>query len=542
MAPPADPSGRPLDVLVVGAGPIGLVLALSLLRAGVRPRIVDARAGITEESRALDVQARTLELYDQLGIADLLVTRGTRIERLAVRVAGRQVSSVELRDVGRGLGPYPFLLCCPQDVHERLLVDELAAAGVEVEWQTTLTSARDAGDRVAVTLVGHDGSPQRVEAAYLCGCDGAHSTVRQELAVPFRGDSSVQAYFVADVTATGPTAPGDPSSSGLFSFCLDQDDFVLVVPARRGRTVRVLGRVPDPAAARTTLGFEDLRAMVERTTATRVDDLGWFSTYQVSHRLADHLRSGRGFLLGDAGHLHSPLGGQGMNTGIADAVNLAWKLAAVLQGRAAPSLLDTYETERLGFARSLVATTDRLFRLIDGSGRRHRLARSVLFRVLLPTLLGLRATRGVAVGSISQIRVHYRSSRLSSGRAGRVRGGDRLPWVEGPRLPDGNQVDHNHRLLRGRDWQLHVYGTASAELQECAEQRGLPLHELGWSTSARTAGLRRDASYLVRPDGYVALADGRQRVVPLERLLDAFALAASAEAPVAQDVSGADDR
>ena len=540
MAPPADPSRRLLDVLVVGAGPTGLVLALSLLRAGVRPRIVDSRAGIAEQSRALDVQARTLELYDQLGIADLLVTRGTRIERLAVRVAGRQVSSVELRDVGRGLGPYPFLLCCPQDVHERLLVDELAAAGVEVEWQTTLTSARDEGDRIAVTLVGPDGSPQPGEAAYLCGCDGARSTVRQELAVPFRGDSSVQTYFVADVTATGPTAPDDPSGSGLFSFCLDEDDFVLVVPARRGRTVRVIGRVPDPADARTTLGFQDLSAMVERTTATRVDDLGWFSTYQVSHRVADHLRSGRGFLLGDAGHLHSPLGGQGMNTGIADAVNLAWKLAAVLQGRAAPSLLDTYETERLGFARSLVATTDRLFRLIDGSGRRHRLARSVLFRVLLPTLLGLRATQGVAVGTISQTRVHYRSSRLSSGRAGRVRGGDRLPWVEG--LQVGAGAGHNYRLLRGPGWQLHVYGTASAELVACAGRRGLPLHELGWTTSAGAAGLRRDASYLVRPDGHVAWADGRQRVAPLERLLDAFALATPTATRATQDVSDADDR
>lgn len=521
------------NVLVVGAGPTGLVLALSLVRAGVVPRIVDRRPKIAPESRALDVQARTLELYAQLGIADALVARGTRINQLDVRAAGHRVASVGLTDVGRGLSPYPFLLCCPQDEHERLLVGKLRAAGVQVEWSTTLHAANDAGDHVQVTLSGPDGSLEETDVTYLCGSDGARSTVRQAIGVPFQGDNSEQAYFVADVAATGPTAPHEPSARGLFSFCLDENDFVLVVPAERNRTFRIIGRVPPSTAGGAEVEFEDLRAMVERTTATRIDHVGWFSTYRVSHRVADHLHSGATFLLGDAGHLHSPLGGQGMNTGIADAVNLGWKLAAVLHGRADPSLLDTFEPERIGFARSLVATTDRLFRLTDGSGPHHRLARSVLFRTLLPTLLRLRTTRGAVIGGVSQVRVHYRSSRLSSGRAGRVRGGDRLPWVP---ADDGH---HNYEPLANLDWQLHVYGSASVELRGTAGRWGLPLHEFGWTAEAKAAGLRRDAAYLVRPDGYLAVVAAGQRLALLEKLLDTFAVVTRAAGNAKPAVSGA---
>lgn len=535
MTASRPPSGSG-DVLVVGAGPTGLALALSLVRAGVVPRVVDGRARIEPESRALDVQARTLELYAQLGVVEALIARGTRIHRLEVRSAGRRVASVPLTDAGRGLSAYPFLLCCPQDEHERLLVDELAAVGVHVEWSTTLTSAREEGTRVRVTLAGPDGAVQQSAVGYLCGSDGARSTVREATGVPFRGDASEQGYFVADVVATGPVAPQDPADRGLFTFCLDEDDFVLVVPAQRDRTSRIIGRVPSTTASGTEVGFEDLRAVVERATASRVDRVSWFSTYRVSHRVADHLRVGRMFLLGDAGHLHSPLGGQGMNTGIADAVNLGWKLAAVLQKRSDPELLDTFEPERIGFARSLVATTDRLFRLVDGSGRRHRLARSVLFRTLLPTALRLRATRGAVIGGISQVRVRYRSSPLSSGRAGRVRGGDRLPWV-----PTGG-AHHNHEPLASLDWQLHVYGSASPGLRGAAGRRSLALHEFAWTPRARTAGLRRDAAYLVRPDGYLALVDSGQRVGPLEELLDAFALVTRDAATAAASLSGADGR
>jgi 2-polyprenyl-6-methoxyphenol hydroxylase-like FAD-dependent oxidoreductase len=504
-------------VLVVGAGPTGLVLALTLARAGIRPRIIDARAGTGEESRALDVQARTLELYRQLGVADGLLACGVRIQQVAVRAAGRTVSATDVRTFGQGLSPYPFSLSCPQDDHEALLAAELAAAGVLVEWQTALVALEDGGDHVTVRLTRPDGGTETADAAYVCGCDGAHSTVRQEVGLPFRGSTSQQRYFVADVQAEGAVVVA-PTAGGSFTFCLSEEDFILAVPARRTGTLRVVGLVPSGLADRESLTFDDLRGTVEKTTDTAVRSVAWFSTYRVSHRVADRFRVGRTFLLGDAGHVHSPLGGQGMNTGIADAGNLGWKLAAVLQGRAAPSILDSYEPERIRFARSLVRTTDTLFGMIAGPGPRQRLARSVIFRWLLPGLLRVPATRTAVSGCISQIRVAYRTSALSSGRAGRVRGGDRLPWVD---LEDGHD---NFEPLAALDWQVHVYGVAGPSLRALTAERGLALHEFGWGRRSRAAGLRRDALYLVRPDGYVALADARQDVRTLAAVLDRSSL------------------
>jgi 2-polyprenyl-6-methoxyphenol hydroxylase-like FAD-dependent oxidoreductase len=504
-------------VLVVGAGPTGLVLALTLVRAGIRPRIIDARAGTGEESRALDVQARTLELYRQLGVADGVLGCGVRIQQVAVRTGGRTVSATDVRTFGQGLSPYPFSLSCPQDEHEAVLAGELAAAGVQVEWRTALVALEDGGGHVTVRLTGPDGGTETADVAYVCGCDGAHSTVREEAGLPFRGSTSQQRYFVADVQAEGPVALA-PASGGSFSFCLSKEDFILAVPARRTGTVRVVGLVPGELRDREALGFDDLRGTVEKTTGTSVRSVTWFSTYRVSHRVADRFRLGRAFLLGDAGHVHSPLGGQGMNTGIADAGNLGWKLAAVLQGRAAPSILGSYEPERIRFARSLVRTTDTLFGMIAGPGPRQRLARGVIFRWLLPGLLRVPATRTAVCGCISQIRVSYPTSALSSGRAGRVRGGDRLPWVD---LEDGHD---NFEPLDTLDWQVHVYGVAGPSLRAVAAERGLALHEFGWDPRSRAAGLRRDALYLVRPDGYVALADARQDVRKLEGVLDRFSL------------------
>ena len=237
--------------------------------------------------------------------------------------------------------------------------------------------------------------------------------------------------------------------------------------------------------------------LVESVTGTRVTRVNWFSAYRVHHRVADRFRLGRVFLSGDAGHVHSPAGGQGMNTGIGDAVNLAWKLAAVLGGRANPGLLDSYEAERIPFARSLVRTTDRVFEAVVGRGLFPRLIRSVFAPYVLPLVLRFSAARRAQFRLISQTRIAYRASPLSDGWAGRVRAGDRLPWVEGA---------DNYGPLESLGWQVHVYGTAATALREFATRERLPLHEWPWTAAARRAGFERDALYLVRPDGHVGLA------------------------------------
>jgi hypothetical protein len=255
-----------------------------------------------------------------------------------------------------------------------------------------------------------------------------------------------------------------------------------------------------------------------------VKRMNWFSTYRVHHRVADHFRKGRAFVLGDAAHIHSPVGGQGMNTGIGDAVNLAWKLGAVLHGRADASLLDSYEPERIAFARRLVATTDQAFKGVTSPGPIARRLRLQIVPLLIPPLFKLTTARRFMFRTISQTGVNYRGSSLSEGRAGRVHGGDRLPWVKA----DFNGVEKdNFAPLTSLDWQVHVYGDAAPEMQAVCDGRKLPLHVFPWRPEMGRTGLRRDAVYLVRPDGYVAVADPEGSASAVTSYLDARKVAAS---------------
>jgi FAD binding domain len=233
-----------------------------------------------------------------------------------------------------------------------------------------------------------------------------------------------------------------------------------------------------------------------------VKRVNWFSTYRVHHRVAGHFRQGSAFLLGDAAHIHSPVGGQGMNTGIGDAVNLAWKLAAVLHGRAGVSLLDSYEPERIAFAQRLVATTDQAFTAVTSSGAIARFVRLHIVPLLLAPIYSFEPARRLMFRTVSQTAVNYRESSLSEGHAGKVHGGDRLPWVKS----EANHVD-NFASLTSLDWQVHVYGDAAPEIRTVCQDRKLALHVFAWGPEAARTGLRRNAVYLVRPDGYVALAD-----------------------------------
>jgi hypothetical protein len=251
--------------------------------------------------------------------------------------------------------------------------------------------------------------------------------------------------------------------------------------------------------------------------------VNWFSTYRVHHRVADYFRRGRAFLLGDAAHIHSPVGGQGMNTGIGDTVNLAWKLAEALHGQAEPRLLDTYEPERIAFARRLVATTDRAFTVVTSQGPLARVMRVDVVPRVLPALFGLRRLRRFMFRTVSQIAINYRGSWLSEGAAGDVEGGDRLPWVPADETSShtiGN-CDDNFCPLSSLDWQVHVYGDCPAEIWDLCRRRDLALHTFPWRPRTRRAGLRRSAVYLVRPDGYVGLADPNAGVAKLEAYLDA---------------------
>jgi len=347
-------SMRDTEVLIVGAGPTGLVLALWLARLGVRVRIVDKTAEPGTTSRALAVQARTLELYRQLGLADAVVERGRKMVAANLWAAGNKVARVSFGDMGEGLSPFPYALIFSQDEHERLLIERLVETGVDVERQTELAGFDDADGRVRARLKRPDGMVEPCEAAYIAGCDGAHSTVREALRIGFPGGTYSHLFYVADVDAGGATMNGELHAA------LDTTDFLIVFPLKQEGRARLIGTVRTDAEDQPeNLSWNDVSRRVIEWMRIDVKRVNWFSTYRVHHRVADRFRAGRAFVLGDAAHIHSPVGGQGMNTGIGDAVNLAWKLAAVVHGRADASLLDSYEPERIAFARRLVATTDR---------------------------------------------------------------------------------------------------------------------------------------------------------------------------------------
>jgi 2-polyprenyl-6-methoxyphenol hydroxylase-like FAD-dependent oxidoreductase len=352
------------SVFIVGAGPTGLVLALWLTKLGVPIRIIDKSSEPGTTSRALAVHARTLELYEQLDLAVPVVERGYTVPGLCLWLGGREAARVPFDQIASDLTPYGFLHIFPQDEHERLLIEKLEALGVQVERSTELVAFSDEGDHVRVRLHGSDGREQEDNACFIAGCDGARSTVRDAMGTGFPGGTYPQVFYVADVAGEG------PAFNGNLNVDLDESDFLAIFPLADCGRVRLIGAIkPGEAKDVEKLTFDDISERAVRSLQLKVAKLNWFSTYHVHHRVTDHFRRGRAFLLGDAAHIHTPLGGQGMNTGIGDAINLAWKLHAVLTGRAPDALLDTFETERRSFALRLVQTTDRLFDVAAADSR-----------------------------------------------------------------------------------------------------------------------------------------------------------------------------
>jgi hypothetical protein len=330
--------------------------------------------------------------------------------------------------------------------------------------------------------------------------------VRDIIGVGFPGGTYRQIFYVADIEGESPALNGE------LNLDLDEADLLAVFAMAPSGHGRLVGTVRDERAERAeTLQFSDVSQRAIDNLLISVHKVNWFSTYRVHHRVAEHFRRGRAFLVGDAGHIHSPAGGQGMNTGIGDAINLAWKLAAVVQGRAPDSLLDSYEAERLPFARRLVETTDRVFGFLTADGPIAEIVRTGIAPRIMPLIAKLPVTREYLFRTISQTVLHYRHAPLNTGTAGRIRGGDRLPWVE-------TGGGDNFAPLPRPGWQMHVYGKARPEVQAWCDSHRLPLREYPWSEACAHAGLARDALYLLRPDTYVGLAAGS----PSAHVLDEY--------------------
>jgi 2-polyprenyl-6-methoxyphenol hydroxylase-like FAD-dependent oxidoreductase len=477
------------DVLIVGAGPTGLMLAGWLAREGVKALVIDTKSGPVKETRAIGVQARTMEVYDQLGLGERALNEGVAAAAVNVIIGGKPIARAVFKDMGKGISPHPYMFILTQDRNEALLLSHLQAHGGAVSWQTELLELSQDPQGVSAKVRQSDGSIETVQARYVCGCDGAGSLTRHAVGIAFPGGTYDHRFFVADVVLKGDVRPGE------LNLCLDESRFAAFFPMPGTDHFRIVGLVPLAIEGEPEPNFETVRPDLERRFNVKIESTSWFSTYRVHHRVADSFQSGRVFLLGDAAHVHSPVGGQGMNTGLMDAANLAWKLALVLRGEAEPRLLESYGAERIPFAKSLVNTTDRVFSLVINASRLGRLARMFLAPRLFPLMASTPALRRVAFGVISQTRVHYHNGPLSRGEAGGVAAGDRLPWV-----PFENGTS-NFDALKSLKTQVHVYGDEAPPATPCYE-----VHLFPFTEKAESAGLLKNALYLVRPDGYVGLA------------------------------------
>lgn len=500
------------DVLIIGAGPTGLVLALWLARMGVSVRIVSKAEGPGTASRALAVHARTLEFYEQIDLAKAIVADGYKVDGVNLWVGGEKQAHVSLSGAGESHTRYPFLHIFPQDRHEKLLVSRLEAAGVTIDWNTTFSGYVETASGIVARLLTAAGDEISCEAGYLAGCDGASSAVRKAIGANFPGGTYQQTFYVADVEAAGPPMNGE------LNIALDSADFLAIFPLDAGKRARLIGTVEEAADRTGSLTFEELNDKAIKHLRIEVGAVNWFSTYRVHHRVTEQFRKGRVFLLGDAAHIHSPAGGQGMNTGIGDAVNLAWKLHMVLSNRATDRILDSYEEERIAFARKLVQTTDQAFSLATSEGRLARWVRTRLVPVVLPAAIRIDAVRDFMFRTVSQLTINYRGDALSDGKAGEIHGGDRLPWIE---FGNGRSNYDGFRAMR---WELHVYGDARADVKTWCDKNGVLSRVYQWSDACAREGLSQGAVYLVRPDCHVAFAGRDASTEALDAYFDERAI------------------
>ncbi len=420
---------RSCQVLIIGGGPTGLMAANQLARFSIDLIILDKKDGPTHQSRAIAVTARSLEIYQQMGLSEQVIKDGAKINSFQLYSGGRPKATVRIGEIGKGLTEFSYLLGFEQSKNEELLYRNLQRLGHEVLWETEFLRSEESQGGVEAQ-VRQGGRVFKIKAKYLIACDGASSPVRQELDFTFKGGTYENKFFVADTVIRWELNYDQVVlSPGKKNFCA-------FLPMKGSGCYRVIGTLPKEYFQNDNVIFSDIKEIVIHTLGVDVkfDQVNWFSIYKLHHRCADHFRKGSVFLAGDSAHIHSPAGGQGMNTGLQDAYNLAWKLAFVLKKQGKDELLDTYSEERLPFARWLLKFTDRGFNLMTSDRWILKSIRKYILLNIAGYALAPSWIRPFVFKTISQIGYSYRSRSLSrsfTNQPLRFKAGDRLPYLEG---------------------------------------------------------------------------------------------------------------
>ena len=472
--------------LIVGAGPVGLTMAAELARYGVPVRIVDKAAQRTDKSKALVLWSRTLELLDRMGCGASFVQAGRKVREADIISGGATIARVNFDGLKT---PHPYGLMLPQSETERLMEQHLNALGVEVERRVELIRFVADEDAVTAFLRRPDGSEETVDVDWMIGCDGAHSIVRHGLGMEFEGDTMPSHFILADLHLAG-----GPPLDEIKTYWHEAGPLV-IFPIGPGR-YRVVADAGEPKAGEHTPDptLAEVQSLLDQRgpAGVKASDPVWLSGFTINERKVADYRAGRVFLAGDAAHVHSPAGGQGMNTGMQDAINLAWKLALVCRGAASPEpLLGSYSAERSEVGREVLANAGRLTTLALMRGAVAQSIRNHLARLLF----GLSPVKRAVTNQMSELSIGYPSSPLTRaeghGHSGPAAGGRAPVSATGYRVGSGDRP--RFMLFAVADGGSEALLARRADLLE-AETR---------------APFADDGVWLVRPDGYVAMTARR---------------------------------
>lgn len=492
-----------VDVLIIGAGPTGLALACQFIRLGVDFLIIDRKETTTQYSKAIGVQARTLEIYEQIGLAQDLISRGAIAERARFVEGGELRGEASLKDIGKGMSDYPFLLIVEQGEHEKLLYEFIRSHGNEVQWNSELMDLSQDANSVSATIVDSSGDIKIVEGKFLVGCDGAKSIVRHKLGIEFGGSTFERLFYVADVQIDW------KFSHDALVVNLAKNSLTAFFPMRGENRFRIVGTFPEGHQGEEgEVLYDEIERQIIADTdiELEISHVNWFSVYKVHSRAVNKFSEKKIFLAGDSAHIHTPAGAQGMNTGIQDGYNLAWKLALALQEKAGDKILETYNEERLENAHRLLQTTDRLFQFGASPEWFISFFRTHIFPYVANVALSLDVVKRAIFPLVSQIGIHYRHSSLSEDKAKlNVKAGDRMPYfeVEGASIYDKLREPKFHLIIfsDGNANELEPSHDFNERYWSLVDVHSIPLYP----NIVRAFGTESSFFVLVRPDNYIGL-------------------------------------
>ena len=525
-------TNKDTEVLIVGAGPAGLMMACQLAIQGIRFRIIDKKKEPTSNSGALIIQARSIEIFDQMGIAQKFITEGIIANNINILFNGKQHYKMSVKDIGAGLSKFPYLLMVKQEKTEKILTDFINEHGFNIERGIELLKFNQDSSGVTAELQKPDGSSETIKTQYLIGADGVKSTIRQQLNIPFIGKAHQRSLFIIDCKTDIKLPEGDifisvanNTISGFF-------------PLSGGKW-RIDGTIPTALKRKDTLTFDDVeKHFSDRIRMeTKLYDPEWFSVFYSRQHHATTFQEDKCFLIGDAAHIHSPVGAQGMNTGLQDAFNLSWKLAFVLKEMPNHAILNTFTKERLPVAKNTARTTDHIFNMLTSESLINKTFRAYLFPFIIKTFFPIIEKRNLIshyiFKSVSQTGIHYRESTLSYKPsisffpAFNLRPGDRLPYLL--INENGNNINIQEKV-KATGFHLFIFSKnlpSDVFVKKIEKYRNVLTSEIILKSEqnkslCKSIGIKQKGFLLVRPDLHIAFQSDTLNFKQLEKYLDHF--------------------